>query len=193
MKYLSLIRRREDFTHEAFRHYYENQHAPLALGFFPPQLYRRNYADPSVSVGFDCLCEFAYPDDFDIEAAMATPAGPALAEDESRFIERECTRTARALLLCGEPLAPRPLTDRELWLIPVGNADRLALTAAFKSLPAQSRNGACLEALQPHWCSEFPYAALLSLESPMSDSLPSAFSALGTVRLKVASCASLGN
>lgn len=193
MKYLSLIRRREDFTPEAFRRYYENQHAPLALGFFPPQLYRRNYADPSVSVGFDCLCEFAYPDDFDIEAAMATPAGPALAEDESRFIERERTRTAQASLLCGEPLAPRPLAERELWLIPHSTVDRQALTAAFQNIPLHLRSAACLEELQPYWCSDFPYAALLSLESPTVDALPAAFSALGAIRLNVASCASVCN
>ncbi|CDZ96057.1 EthD domain-containing protein [Pseudomonas saudiphocaensis] len=190
MKYLSLIKRRRDFSAEAFRNYYENQHVPLALSFFPPQLYRRNYPVPDVELAVDCLCEFAYPDGFDIEAAMGTTAGPALAEDEGNFIERDSTRTAQATLLCGEPAPSRSLARREFWLIPHGDAESESLQKAFQGLPVAIRDGACLEALQPFWCDDFPYAALLSLEAVSTGPLPAKFAALGAVRVRVDSCAS---
>lgn len=190
MKFLSLIRRRKDFSTEAFRNYYENQHVPLALSFFPPELYRRNYPDPGVELDVDCLCEFAYPDGFDIEAAMATTAGPALAEDESNFIERDSTRTAQATLLCGEPALPQSLVSREFWLIPHGDAELESLREAFRCLPRELRDGACLETLQPFWCNNFPYVAMLSLETVSTCPLPAEFAALGAVRVKVNSCAS---
>lgn len=190
MKYLSLIRRRKDFSVGAFRDYYENQHVPLALSFFPPQLYRRNYPDPGVELPIDCLCEFAYPDGFDIEAAMGTSAGPALADDEGNFIERDSTCTAQATLLCGEPAATQTLASREFWLIPHGDAKPDSLREAFRCLPRELRDGACLETLQPFWCNHFPYVAMLSLETLSTGPLPAEFAALGAVRVKVNSCAS---
>ncbi|MCY1259443.1 EthD domain protein [compost metagenome] len=197
MKYISLIRRRADLDRAAFRDYYERTHAPLALQFFPPELYQRNHLDDAPDEHpFDCLSEFVYPDAFDPMQLLQTEAGPALARDESNFMDRDSVRTARALPVRSHlPGAAGP-RRREMWLFPPGEgtdaALRRSLPEVFERLLPNlaAGQGACLEWLEPYHCEAFPYAALITLEGAFPGVLPRELDDLKVTRLRVSSCPS---
>lgn len=194
MKYISLIRRRADFSREAFRDYYENHHAPLAMQFFPPQLYQRNHLNnPPDEHRFDCLCEFDYADDVDLLQVLQSEAGPALARDEFNFIERDSTLTAQSLPLRRHLADGRGPRQRELWLYSAETevADVLLLSL-FEQLQPQfgSAQGACLYRLKPFYCEHFPYFALLTLEGAWTPALPTLPAGVSMTRLCVSSCPS---
>lgn len=191
MKYLSLIRRRADLDRPAFRRYYEEVHAPLALRFFPPKLYQRNHLDEAGEWGFDCLSEFVYPDDFDPMQVLAGEVGRLLANDEANFIGREFTRSARGKELRSHLPGATGERRRELWLVPHG-AEEQTLLACFERVltvlvPGQ---GASLEMLEPYYCQSFPFAALISLEGAFAGVFDPELEALGTLRLAVNCCPS---
>jgi hypothetical protein len=187
MKYLSLIRRRADLSAAEFRDYYEQQHAPLALQFFPPSLYQRNYPANCAQAGCDCLSEFDYPDDFDLTQVFLSEAGPALARDESNFMQRDFTRTARAQLKWGrapEQVSPR---SRQLWLF----AGQVATEQLLQVLATHAeRHDAALYELAPFFCDAFPYTAFLCLENPPAAELALQLSAFAPLCLEVSSCPS---
>lgn len=187
MKYLSLIRRRADLTAAEFRDYYEQRHAPLALQFFPPRLYQRNYPANCVQAGYDCFSEFDYADDFDVTRVFLSEAGPALARDESHFMQREFTRTAQAQLIWGQPPEQVSPRTRQLWLFggPVAITPLLHVLAT----PAE-RHAAALYELSPFFCDDFPYTALLCLEKPPAAALALQLLAFEPLCLEVSSCPS---
>ncbi|TDF85962.1 EthD domain-containing protein [Pseudomonas sp. H9] len=191
MKYLSLIRRRADLDRPAFRRYYEEVHAPLALRFFPPQLYQRNHLDEAAEWDFDCLSEFAYPDDFDPMHVLEGEAGPLLAQDEANFIAREFTRSAWGRTLRSHQPGATGERQRELWLVPHGAGEHNLLACFERLLPALvPGQGACLEMLEPYYCESFPFAALISFEGVFAGALDPELQALGTLRLAVSCCPS---
>lgn len=86
-KIVCTLTRRDDFAHDAFRDYYENNHAPLALQYMPFGRYARSYiSDPEV--GFDVLSEFWLTDAARVGEILGGPAGQVFAEDEARFADR---------------------------------------------------------------------------------------------------------
>jgi hypothetical protein len=86
-KIVCTLTRRADFTHDAFRDYYENHHAALALQYMPFGRYARSYiSDPEV--GFDVLSEFWLADAARVGEILGGPAGQVFAEDEARFADR---------------------------------------------------------------------------------------------------------
>lgn len=197
MKYVSLIRRRADLSRKAFRDYYEQVHAPLALQFFPPQLYQRNHlSNPVDEQPFDCLSEFDYADDFDPMQVLATEAGAVLAKDERNFMDRDSVCSARALLLRSHLPAIAEARQRQLWLFGAGaysqTAIRQQLQAQFEQLLAQlsEGQGASLYWLEPYYCETFPYTALLTLEGTSPLEWPVGEMTLAVTRLQVNSCPS---
>lgn len=197
MKYVSLIRRRADLSRKAFRDYYEHVHAPLALQFFPPQLYQRNHLSNLVDEQpFDCLSEFDYADDFDPMQVLDTEAGPLLARDERNFMDRDSVLSARALALRSHLPAISRARQRELWLFAADAFSEAAmqqqLKAQFQQLLAQLSvgQGASLYWLEPYYCEAFPYIALLTLEGAGPIEWPVGAMALELTRLQVNSCPS---
>ncbi|KRW57436.1 EthD domain-containing protein [Pseudomonas sp. TTU2014-080ASC] len=197
MKYVSLISRRQDLSREAFRDYYEQRHAPLALTFFPPQLYQRNHLNmPDAVVPFDCLSEFDYADDFDPLSVLQTEAGPRLAEDESNFMDRSSVCSAKALPLARHLTEGQGMRERELWLIAHGDQAQSDLNEQLLALFAQLQadagctSPATLYSLEPYYCERFPYAALLMSESPLPEPFAAALTGGGATRIQVVSCPS---
>jgi hypothetical protein len=114
-KFLSLIKRRADITPEAFRDYYETQHAPLAMRLIGEYFidYRRNYpqgvsaleaSDPQTeALGvYDCVTEIWLEDGgFERLQAMLQDKpeiAAAIEADERKFMDRTQVR----LMLCDE-------------------------------------------------------------------------------------------
>lgn len=92
---VSFIQRRDDIDRSAFRHHYENRHAPLAL----PKLaglehYVRNHVlfdGGPISVSFDAVSEFEYRDRaaFDSMVQLLNgPDGEMLRRDELKFMNK---------------------------------------------------------------------------------------------------------
>ena len=187
MKYLSLIRQRADLSATEFRDYYEHRHAPLALQFFPPSLYQRNYPTNCLLADCECLSEFDYPDDFDLSQVFLSEAAKALARDESNFIQRELTRTARAELKWGQaPDQARPRNRQLLLFSEQAAAEQLLQVVATHA----ERNAVTLYELTPCFCEAFPYTALLCLERRPAAELTVHLSAWVPLCLEVTSCPS---
>jgi uncharacterized protein (TIGR02118 family) len=114
-KFVGLIKRRADFSPEAFREYYETRHVPLAkelLGKYFAD-YRRNYPtfaaalesnDPTATPAdaYDCVTEIWFDEGaFDRMQAILT-ANPdrvkRIEEDEAKVMDRTQVR----LMICNE-------------------------------------------------------------------------------------------
>lgn len=87
-KLVCTLTRRADFEHAAFRDYYENKHAPLALQYMPFTRYARSYVLDADGIGFDVLSEFWLEDAARVGELLDGPAGEVFAEDEARFADR---------------------------------------------------------------------------------------------------------
>ena len=69
MKVSCLLTRRDDITRQAFREYYESQHAPLGMRHFPFQKYLRNHVlESSSEIDFDVIMESYFDDQVDVAA-----------------------------------------------------------------------------------------------------------------------------
>jgi uncharacterized protein (TIGR02118 family) len=101
IKNLGLIPRRADLARRAFREYYEQRHAPLALKHLRWfRRYVRNHvvAATPVDPAFDALSEFWYDDAADLETVIAfltSTAGLVLRDDEAQFMNRAGIRIVR--------------------------------------------------------------------------------------------------
>jgi hypothetical protein len=109
IKRILLIKRKPGTTHEAFRDYYETQHAQLALKLLGDLMldYRRNYvqpADPSAAgtprpgIDHDVVTELWFKDRAMMEAFYARVRRPEIAAqiaaDEEKFMDRPALRQA---------------------------------------------------------------------------------------------------
>jgi uncharacterized protein (TIGR02118 family) len=99
IKLIALIKRREDFTLEEFREYYEQKHVPLFARSIPPEVadaiiyYVQNHAvrlgQSSPNPPFDVVTEFGFED---VEGMRKWtdwylgPEGQVLRDDEKNFM-----------------------------------------------------------------------------------------------------------
>jgi uncharacterized protein (TIGR02118 family) len=93
IKTILFVKRRADLTHEEFRAYYENNHAPLAISVLPwLRRYVRNYFPQAGEAwSYDVATEFWFENAEGQAATMAfaaSPEGKILEEDEARFMDR---------------------------------------------------------------------------------------------------------
>lgn len=92
IKSIVMMKRKEGISHEEFKRYYEEQHAPLGLKYFPFARYVRNYICPTPAMPdppFDVITEFWFREE-DHARAMAFNASPEaqiFREDENRFMD----------------------------------------------------------------------------------------------------------
>lgn len=120
-KFIALIPRRQDVSREFFQHYYETQHAPLALGYFRGfNKYLRNHIVEELSGSapdFDVFSEFWYESVEELSksgAFLESELAPIIREDERQFMDQSRIRalsTEEHLLFgderCLEPEASK--------------------------------------------------------------------------------------
>ncbi len=97
-KIIALIPRKPGLTHEEFRDYYENNHAPLAVKHVPQfRGYIRNFIRPlegfeGEPVGYDAVVEFYYDSkeawDEVSKLYLEGEIGKVLIPDEDTFMDR---------------------------------------------------------------------------------------------------------
>lgn len=114
-KFVGLIKRRADYTPEAFREYYETRHVPLAKELIDEYFadYRRNYPtfvaalesdgpETAPADAYDCVTEIWFEDGVFERMQAMLAANPDRAkrieEDEARFMDRMQVR----LMICNE-------------------------------------------------------------------------------------------
>jgi uncharacterized protein (TIGR02118 family) len=114
-KFVGLIRRRADFSPEAFREYYETRHVPLAKRLIADYIadYRRKYPEivtapgsPDAAVApadaYDCVTEIWFEEgQFERMQAMLSAhpdRAKQIEEDEAKFMDRSQVR----LMICNE-------------------------------------------------------------------------------------------
>jgi len=98
MKTICLLSRKVGTDRADFRDYYENNHAPLALGFFPFKKYIRNHLplDVEVDIGFDTISEFWLEDVTPVLELMAGEVGKTMKADEIKFMDQSMIRSGAA-------------------------------------------------------------------------------------------------
>jgi len=108
IKFVAILARRPDISHEEFRAYYEDKHVPLIREINPWMSdYRRSYVDFATVTGgmtmttdwkpdFDVITEIWFEDRAAFDQSKAALTEPAAAEriatDEARFLDRSRKR-----------------------------------------------------------------------------------------------------
>lgn len=105
-KSICVLAHKAGTTREDFQRYYEENHAPLAISYFPFSAYARNHVTGAQLFRWDTISEF-WADDIDAAAAlMAGPVGKIMAADEERFMNRPLIASAgveEVILSSGSP------------------------------------------------------------------------------------------
>lgn len=174
MKSICLLSRKPGTTREAFREYYENNHAPLGSRYFPFTKYVRNHLLASTEpLDFDVITEFFFDGSTDIGGVHSGRVREILDADERKFMDQRLIRPASAeeAVLVGPPRDITPGGRRRQILL----LDRQCEDTAFRAAVAgwgqalagnHSLARVSIDYTVPHipegeQC--FPWAAMLSL------------------------------
>lgn len=173
MKGSCLITRREGTTRQMFRDYYENNHAPLGMRFYPFQKYVRNHViEASADIDFDVIMETRFDDNTDVAAIDSGKVRVTMDVDERHFMEQGVIRSASVeeRVLAGPPLDIAGAGARRQMLL--FNAD-LSDTGALSRIEDWGKalgasNGVMRVTLDTRRAGlpsygQFPYDAILSL------------------------------
>ena len=157
MKSICLLSRREGLSRQEFHDYYEHNHAPLAVKFFPFRRYIRNHVVGAPDLGFDTISEFWADDTAALAAMMDGPVGERLREDEQRFMDRSKIAPASA----GEQvLSPGELSTERYALLLNGAGDDTAIIDWARHLAAQTA-GVSIDLVTSWQQPAFPARAVL--------------------------------
>jgi uncharacterized protein (TIGR02118 family) len=172
MKCLCALTRRPDVSRAEFQHYYEANHAPLAIKYYPFRRYVRNHLLDAEDIGFDTISEY-WADDFAALGQLSNgPAGEIMQADERKFMDSSKVSPGAAdehLLSAGDSACPHG--QRSAVLIDWsdgGDTTRDAVLAWGKSIAGASR-GVSLDFVKSGQEPAFPARAVLWL--PSSDAL----------------------
>src|SRR5690554_2891439 len=94
MKAVSLVTRRADLDRAGFRDYYESTHCWLAMQHFPFLGYTRNHLLDHPELDFDCISEFAAPEEMAAIDVMNSRSRQLVAADELQFMDPSRIRVA---------------------------------------------------------------------------------------------------
>lgn len=90
VKFIVVMKRRQDLSPDAFRSYFDKVHAPLASKMPGLQRYVRNFPEPDPSrdpPAWDAVVEFYFADRESLEAAWASPEGKAASADNENLVD----------------------------------------------------------------------------------------------------------
>jgi uncharacterized protein (TIGR02118 family) len=94
LKFVVVVRRRSDWTHEEFRDYFIRVHEQLAVKIPGLRCYKQNFPahDPKrQSPAWDCVVELYFDNKDAMEIAWATPEGEAATADLEVFADLKQT------------------------------------------------------------------------------------------------------
>ncbi|MBA6413167.1 EthD domain-containing protein [Parahaliea sp. F7430] len=173
MKGISLITRREGTTRETFRDYYEKQHAPLGMRYFPFCKYLRNHViDASKDINFDVIMESYFPAGTDIATINSGEIRAIMDVDERKFMKPEMIRSTSAnehIIKGAENSIAQAGTRRLMLLLNSNSSAQLSRAnldqwgAALMGLQGVERISLDIAMQQISTYATFPYAAILSL------------------------------
>jgi len=180
MKSICLLSQKTGSSREAFRRYYEDNHAILGMRHFPFAKYLRNHVvTASGPIDFDVLSEF-YSDDLAKSAEiMAGPIGAIMDADEKRFMDQSLIRPAASdeTILYGPPrdIAP-PGTRRVLMMLDAPDAAALAAWAPKFAGAHPEITRISLDLATPFVAGDraFPFDGVLSLWLKPGEAAPAA-------------------
>jgi EthD domain len=107
IKFVCMLKRKKGLTFEQFKHYYENNHAPLASSYLTKALhYQRRYLQPAMPGYldvedelpgmYDCFTEVWFENRADMDANLAVlsekEAAAVVIADEEKFLDRSQLR-----------------------------------------------------------------------------------------------------
>ena len=118
---------KEGSSRQAFQDYYEDRHAPLAIGLFPFSGYVRNHIIGDDDFGWDTISEFWSSDIEKAAALMQGPIGETMRADEERFMNRSRIAPAGSepvAISTGDPAGPSG--ERTVLLLNTGRDEALA-------------------------------------------------------------------
>ena len=147
-------------TREAFQRYYEDNHAPLAVGLFPFSAYVRNHLVDPGAFGWDTISEFWSEDIAEAASLMNGPIGDTMRADEERFMDRSriAPGGAQETILSHGPQADEE-GRRTCLLLDAGAAD-VERFRGWAAALAHHVSGVSIDFVTPWKQPHFPAAAV---------------------------------
>lgn len=136
MKAVSLVTRRADLDRAGFRDYYESTHCWLAMQHFPFLGYTRNHLLDHPELDFDCISEFAAPEEMAAIDVMNSRSRQLVAADELQFMDPSRIRVAAVRphqLIASREAGPQGLQAQVLMI----EHDQQALLQTLQQLAPQ--------------------------------------------------------
>lgn len=160
----------------AFQLYYEDNHAPLAIGLFPFTGYARNHLVGNDDFGWDTISEFWAEDIERAAALMKGPVGETMRADEERFMDRAkiASASAEEIILSTGDRADGAGRRTALLINPIlGTQDVRAEVLALAVPLSQNSSGVNVDFATSWGSPHFPAAAVIWLPGwPMVPNSP---------------------
>lgn len=150
-------------TREEFQLYYEERHAPLAIGLFPFSAYARNHVVDASGFGWDTISEFRAADIAEAAALMQGPVGETMAADEERFMNRSLIAPAGAEEVVIAPGRPAEADGRRTALLIDGPVDLRAVVLDWAQALSRHQDGVSVDFTHGWGEVAFPAAAVIWL------------------------------